>query len=71
MIRTHTAAFVVTRVTGILAATFLVLGIAFAIIGLMSGPEAFLILGVILAWFGLDLAIFAVVWRRRTRASAR
>ena len=45
MIRTDTAVrgFVVTLVTGILAVTFLPLGIAFAIIGAVSEPEAFFV----------------------------
>jgi hypothetical protein len=69
MIRTDTdvRGFVVTLVTGILAATFLPLGIAFAIIGLVSEPEAFLVLGVIFAFVGLDMATFAFIWRARTK----
>src|ERR1044072_1260553 len=69
MIRTDTAVrgFVVTLVTGILAATFLPLGIAFTIIGAVSEPEAFLYLGVIFAFVGIDMATFALIWRGRAK----
>jgi hypothetical protein len=69
MIRTDTAVrrFVVTLVTGILAVTFLPLGIAFAIIGAVSEPEAFFLLGLIFAFVGLDLATFAIWWRAQAK----
>jgi hypothetical protein len=69
MIRTDTAVrgFVVTLVTGILAATFLPLGIAFTVIGLVSEPFAFLVLGVIFVFVGIDMAILALWWRGRMR----
>ena len=69
MIRTDTSVrgFVVTLVTGILAVTFLPLGIAFAIIGAVSEPEAFFVLGLIFAFVGIDLAIVAVVFRGRAK----
>jgi hypothetical protein len=70
MIRTDTSVrgFVVTLVTGILAATFLPLGIAFAVIGLAGGPDAFVILGIIFAFVGLDSTVFALFWRGRAKA---
>jgi hypothetical protein len=69
MIRTDTAVrgFVVALVAGILAATFLPLGIAFTVIGLVSEPETFLILGPIFAFVGIDLGIVALVWRGRAK----
>jgi hypothetical protein len=69
MIRTDTSVrgFVVTLVTGILAATFIPLGIAFAIIGAVSEPEAFFVLGLIFAFVGMDMATFALIWRARTK----
>ena len=70
MIRTDTAVrgFVVTLVTGILAVTFLPLGIAFAVIGAVSEPEAFFVLGIVFAFVGIDMAVIALWWRGRTRA---
>jgi hypothetical protein len=70
MIRTDTSVrgFVVTLVTGILAATFLPLGITFAVIGLAGGPDAFLYLGVIFAFVGLDTTVLAFWWRGRAKA---
>ncbi len=67
MIRTDTAVrgFVVTLVTGILAVTFLPLGIAFAIIGFVSEPEAFVPLGLIFAGVGVVFAVVALLWHGR------
>ena len=73
MIRTDTAVrgFVVTLVTGILAVTFLPMGIAFAIIGAVSEPEAFFLLGLIFAFVGLDLAAFAISGERGPSAATQ
>jgi hypothetical protein len=70
MIRTDTSVrgFAVTLVTGILAATFLPLGIAFAIIGVAGGPDAFFLLGLIFTFVGIDMTVFAFVWRGRAKA---
>lgn len=66
MFRTDTAVkgFVVTLVTGILATTFLPLGITFAIIGFVSEPAAFKPLGLIFVAAGVVFALVAVLARR-------
>jgi hypothetical protein len=69
MYRTDTAVkgFVVTLVTGILAVTFLPLGIAFAIIGFVAEPSAFKPLGLIFVGVGVVLVLLAMASRRRAR----
>jgi uncharacterized membrane protein YccC len=69
MFRTGTAVrgFVVTLVTGILATTFLPLGIAFAIIGSVSEPAAFKPLGLIFIGLGAVLAVVALLARRTAK----
>jgi membrane protein implicated in regulation of membrane protease activity len=59
--------FVVALVSGILAVTFLPMGIAFAIIGFVGEPAAFKPLGLIFAAVGVVLALVAVVFRKRGR----
>jgi hypothetical protein len=61
--------FVVALVTGILSATFLPLGIAFAIIGFVGEPAAFKPLGLIFVAVGLVCAVVAVIFRKRGRAA--
>jgi hypothetical protein len=71
MIRTDTSVrgFVVTLVSGILAATSVPLGIVFLVLGLVQDDqEAFKLLGVILVVVGVVETTVALVWRRRAKA---
>jgi hypothetical protein len=58
---------VVALVTGILAVTFLPLGIAFAIIGFVGEPAAFRPLGLIFIGAGILFAVVALLARNRGR----
>jgi hypothetical protein len=69
---------VLRLVTGILAVTFLPLGVAFLVVGLVvekpdrGEPEAFVHLGVALGLVGLLFAlVFAVLWRREAARRQR
>ena len=73
MILTDTAVrgFVVSLVTGILAVTFIPLGIVFAVLGLASDEGAFLPLGVIFFIVGDLFLTVAILWRQRSRRRDR